>query len=115
MSCFRAASLIAAVLLASSTTRAADPPAQHRTTNFVVHAATPEVARNVAEEAERIRKQLAERWTGKDLPAWSKACVIRVSLGPGPSGGSTVLDFGTDSADKPVLTLAEVYLQGDLK
>ena len=57
------------------------PAAEFKTTNFVVSAPTPEVARKVGEAAERFRKQIAMEWLGKELPRWSARCPIRVRVG----------------------------------
>jgi hypothetical protein len=56
------------------------PMAHHQTTNFVVHAQTPEVAKMVAESAEDHRKDLAKLWHGKKLADWSTPCRIHVAI-----------------------------------
>ena len=50
--------------------------ASFRTANFQVVAPTPQLAQQVAESAERYRRQLAETWLGQQLPAWSSVCTI---------------------------------------
>src|SRR5262245_37475779 len=67
--------------------------ASHRTANFQVEAPTPEVARTVAEQAERCREQIAHQWLGRELPAWDAPCTIRVKLTPGEAGGLTSFGF----------------------
>ncbi len=67
--------------------------ASHRTTNFVVEAPTAEVARQVAEHAEACRVSIARAWLGKELPAWSTPCPVRVKLTRGEAGGLTAFGF----------------------
>jgi len=67
--------------------------ASHRTTNFVVEASTAEVARRVAEHAEACRATIAKQWLGKELPAWSSPCPVRVKLTRGEAGGLTSFGF----------------------
>jgi hypothetical protein len=67
--------------------------ATHRTPNFVVEAAHPDVARQVAESAERYRLSIARAWLGKELPNWSRPCPIRVKLTSGEAGGLTSFGF----------------------
>ncbi|MGH7201998.1 MAG: hypothetical protein ACREJB_15450 [Planctomycetaceae bacterium] len=55
--------------------------AKHVTPHFVVTASSPEAAREVAETAERCRRELAVEWTGRELPAWQTACRITVADG----------------------------------
>jgi hypothetical protein len=69
------------------------PAAEFKTTNFVVSAPTPEVARKVGEAAERFRKQIAMEWLGKELPRWSARCPIRVRVGQIGAGGATTFNF----------------------
>ncbi len=69
------------------------PAAEFKTTNFVVSAPTPEVARKVGEAAERFRKQIALEWLGKELPRWSARCPIRVRVGQIGAGGATTFNF----------------------
>ncbi|MFN6107819.1 MAG: hypothetical protein ACK5EA_25640 [Planctomycetaceae bacterium] len=69
------------------------PAAEFKTTNFVVSAPTPEVARKVGEAAERFRKQISVEWLGKELPRWSARCPIRVRVGQIGAGGATTFNF----------------------
>ena len=43
--------------------------AGYKTTNFVVSAPTPELAKEIGDQAEIYRRQLADEWLGKELPA----------------------------------------------
>lgn len=68
--------------------------AQCRTQNFVVTAATPELANRVAQCAEQSRSRLAKQWLGTDIQPWSTPCPIRVKCGPSMgAGGETTFTF----------------------
>jgi hypothetical protein len=56
--------------------------ASHRTRNFLVTAATPELAQESAETAERLRRELAISWLGRELPDWQDKCPIQVNASP---------------------------------
>src|SRR5262245_37194723 len=71
--------------------------AKHRTENFTCEAASPRVAVEVCEAAERYRRELAIEWIGKELPKWSQPCPITVQVGERlGAGGATsfVFDHG---------------------
>jgi hypothetical protein len=67
--------------------------ASHRSANFVVEANTSQVARRVAEHAERCRTTIAVAWLGHELPDWRTPCPIRVKLTAGEAGGLTSFGF----------------------
>ncbi len=67
--------------------------ASFRSTNFVVEARTPDVARQVAEHAELCRATIAQAWLGHELPDWKTPCPIRVRLTAGEAGGLTSFGF----------------------
>ncbi len=67
--------------------------ASHRTTNFVVEASSPEVARQVAEHAETCRVSIARAWLGHELPPWSTPCPVKVKITRGEAGGLTSFGF----------------------
>jgi hypothetical protein len=67
--------------------------ASHRTANFVVQADSADVARRVAEQAERDRAVIARAWLGQKLENWSVPCPIRVKLTSGEAGGLTSFGF----------------------
>ena len=67
--------------------------ASYRTTNFTVEAPAGEVAEKVGRAAEYWRRREAVEWLGRELPAWSQPCTIRVTLSLGTSGGCTVFAF----------------------
>src|SRR4051812_23545180 len=68
--------------------------AGYKTTNFVVSAPTPQLAKEIGDQAEVYRRDLAIEWIGQELPAWSKSCPINAkvdqSLG---AGGATSFVF----------------------
>jgi hypothetical protein len=67
--------------------------ASFRTGNFVVEAPTQSIARTVAEHAETERVNIARAWLGRELPAWSTPCPIRVKVTSGEAGGLTSFGF----------------------
>jgi hypothetical protein len=88
--------LLAAVLAAASVSLAPVtlPAATYKSDNFVVEAATPEIAEQVGQEAERFRRELAIHWVGKALPRWSRPCPIKVTVGANlGAGGATSFMF----------------------
>ncbi|PHR98105.1 MAG: hypothetical protein COA78_26550 [Blastopirellula sp.] len=66
--------------------------ASFRSENFVASASDPELARQVIQLAEQYRKELALKWLGHELPAWSQPCPITVNEGGG-AGGATSFTF----------------------
>ncbi len=72
----------------------AQAAAGYKTTNFVVSAPTPQLAKEIGDQAEVYRKQLAIEWLGKELPAWSKPCPISAQVQPNlGAGGKTSFVF----------------------
>ncbi|HEX5471110.1 MAG TPA: hypothetical protein VFW73_04455 [Lacipirellulaceae bacterium] len=68
--------------------------AGYRTTNFVVSAPTPELAKEIGDQAEVYRRQLAIEWVGQELPAWSKPCPIHAQVADNlGAGGATSFIF----------------------
>jgi hypothetical protein len=68
--------------------------------NFIVFANDKAWAEQVAETAERQRRELAEHWLGKELPQWSGRCPIHVNDAPNlGAGGETrfIVQQGTAS------------------
>lgn len=75
------------MLLAASTVSLA---AGYRTQHFLVTAPTPQLARQVGDEAERLRHDLAMQWTGRPIGPWEGPCYIDVYTGPNmPARGET--------------------------
>lgn len=66
--------------------------AGYKTTNFTVSAPTPQLAKEIGDQAEVFRRDLAIQWLGKELPAWSKPCPISAKLASG-AGGATSFVF----------------------
>ncbi len=69
--------------------------ASFRTGNFVVEAPTQRIARTVAEHAETERVNIARAWLGRELPAWTTPCPIRVKVTSGEAGGLTSFGFNS--------------------
>ena len=72
----------------------ANAAAGYKTANFVVSAPTPQLAKEIGDQAEVYRKQLAIEWLGKELPPWSKPCPINAQVQPNlGAGGATSFVF----------------------
>jgi len=58
--------------------------------NFIVFAASPQLATQVSQAAEEYRTKLADYWLGDELPTWSQRCPIHVLASPQlGAGGET--------------------------
>jgi hypothetical protein len=68
--------------------------AQHRTTNFHVHAADPQVAQLIGQWAEHYRKEKATLWLGHEMPNWSQPCPLYVEVNTQGPSGATSFQFG---------------------
>ncbi len=86
-----------------------------RTANFIVHAPTPAVARQIGEAAERYRREKAQVWLGYEMPAWSAPCPLRVAVIPDSAsrkssgGGATSFSFGPNG-----VTERQIHIEGPL-
>src|SRR4051794_9628335 len=66
----------------------------YKTTNFTVSAPTPQLAKEIGDQAEIYRKQLSVEWLGQELPQWSKPCPIHADVAPNKgAGGATSFVF----------------------
>jgi hypothetical protein len=75
-------------------THSALAAAGYKTTNFVVSAATPQLAKEIGDTAEMWRKKLAIEWLGKEMPTWAKPCPIHAKVAPNlGAGGATSFVF----------------------
>jgi len=89
-----AASTLLVCLCLTPLGTAAHAAAGYKTTNFVVSAPSPQLAKEIGDQAEVYRKQLAVEWLGKELPAWSKPCPINAQVQPNlGAGGATSFVF----------------------
>ncbi len=62
--------------------------------NFVAIAGSPQLAQEVVQAAEQMRRDLALRWLGRELPNWASPCPIRVMAAPNRgAGGKTTFTF----------------------
>ena len=68
--------------------------ANFRSQNFFVNAPTLEVARQVAEAAEKHRDELGLAWLGQKMPPWPNPCPLSVHLTMEPPCGATSFQFG---------------------
>lgn len=70
------------------------PNADYASPNFVVHAPTQEIARQVAAAAEESRRRLAIRWYGHEINNWGSPCDVVVVVGKNlGAGGATRFKF----------------------
>ncbi len=98
----RRALIVIVVSIILESTLSAQNLYQAQSKNFVVSANDEVLARQVAHEAERYRKELAVEWLGYELPDWNQKCPIRVELAA-QSGGETTFAFvGPPGASQPV-------------
>src|SRR5687768_5810080 len=68
--------------------------ANFRTTNFIITASTPELAKEIGQSAEKFRKELAVQWLGKEMRNWSQPCPIKAEVAPNlGAGGATSFLF----------------------
>ena len=68
--------------------------AGYRTTNFVVSAPTPALAKEIGDAAEIWRQKLSIEWLGEPMPPWSKLCPIEARVAPNlGAGGATSFIF----------------------
>ncbi|MFN4259953.1 MAG: hypothetical protein ACK4RK_11725 [Gemmataceae bacterium] len=86
--------------------------ASYRTTNFVVEAATPQIAQQVGQLAERYRREKALEWLGQEMPPWPQPCPLRVTVTMGGAGGAT--SFAFDPRGGPVLS-QQMQIEGSLE
>ncbi|MCS7022086.1 MAG: hypothetical protein NZU63_09685 [Gemmataceae bacterium] len=83
----------AVVLSGSGWTLSPAAAATFETTNFLVEAPTPELARRFGEMAEFYRRQKALEWLGREMPPWTERCPLRVRIELGSAGGATTFSF----------------------
>jgi hypothetical protein len=84
---WKRAALLAAVLLVSL-------GARHRSANFIVETPDPKLAAQIAEAAEKYRRDLAIEWVGKAMPNWAQPCPMTVQVGANlGAGGATTFVF----------------------
>ena len=94
-----------ALLLSAPLSVALLAGASYPTTNFVVEAPSAEIARKVGDHAEWCRKQVAIAWLGRELPAWSTRCPIKVKPTAGEAGGVTSFGFSGGKVADQVITV----------
>src|SRR5437016_6158077 len=67
--------------------------AQYQTRNFLVQAPTQQIAEQAGKWAEYYRKEKAELWLGKEMPAWQEPCPLKITVTAGGAGGATTFSF----------------------
>lgn len=68
--------------------------AQHRTTNFLINAPTPQIAQQMGQYAEHYRREKAMQWLGYEMPAWRQPCPLHVTVNMEGPSGATSFHFG---------------------
>jgi hypothetical protein len=68
--------------------------AGYRTANFVVDAPTPQLAQEIGQSAEQLRRELAMEWLGKEMPQWAQPCMLTAQVAENlGAGGATSFVF----------------------
>src|SRR5579871_1221062 len=67
--------------------------ASYRSDNFVIDAPTAEIARQVAERAEKIRREQARLWLGRELATLQPRGRISVRISEGAPRGASTFKF----------------------
>ncbi|MCA9246110.1 MAG: hypothetical protein KDA42_03315 [Planctomycetales bacterium] len=68
--------------------------ASYRTANFVVDAPTPQLAKEIGDNAEIQRRELAVQWLGATMPNWAQPCMLTAQVAPNlGAGGATSFVF----------------------
>jgi hypothetical protein len=84
--------------------------ASYRTPNFVVEAATPEIARRVGEYAEFYRREKALQWLGQEMAPWGRPCPLKVSVTMSGAGGATSFAY-----DQGQVLDQDMHIEGPLE
>jgi hypothetical protein len=89
--------------------------ASYRTTNFVVHAPTPEIAQQFGQWAEHYRRQKAIEWLGHEMPPWSEPCPLQITIDMSGPSGATSFNFGQDQQGRGVVMGQYMQIRGSLE
>lgn len=88
--------------------------ASYPTANFVVHAPTPEIAKQVGDWAEYYRRQKAVEWLGQEMAPWPQRCPLHVTVSMNGPSGATSFNFGRDAYGNGVVMGQRMEIQGSL-
>lgn len=88
--------------------------ASYRTTNFVVHAPTPQLAQRFGQLAEYYRREKALLWLGREMPPWRQPCPLHISITMSGPSGATSFTFGRDAYGRGMVTSRHMQIQGPL-
>jgi len=70
------------------------------TRNFIVTAATPELAEEFAQKSEALRAELAELWTGAPMDNWWRPAKVHITVGENlGGGGDTTFQFDSQNQE----------------
>lgn len=103
-----------AVLVLSVASGSRADAAVARTENFLVRAATPQMAEQIARAAEYYRRELAETWFGRAFPNWSSPCRITADTSKSGAGGATTFTFSRGPTGQPEVYNWNMKIQGPL-
>jgi hypothetical protein len=95
-----ARSLSLTLVLAGALASLGAGPYRVQTTNFIVEAASPQVAQEVAQYAEVYRKEKAIQWLGREMPTWPTPLPVRVTVQMDGAGGATTFVYGPGGVEK---------------
>jgi hypothetical protein len=84
--------------------------ASYRTSNFIVEAQTPEIARQIGQRAEYFRQQKAQQWIGQEMPPWGRPCPLRVTITMSGAGGATEFVY-----DQGQILNQDMHIEGPLE
>ncbi|MCH2181191.1 MAG: hypothetical protein MK108_04225 [Mariniblastus sp.] len=71
------------------------------TTNFVITAPDPNLAREAGRLAEQYRRELSKQWLGYEIENWKEKCPVQIKLGP-HAGGETSFAFMEGQKSEPI-------------
>ena len=71
------------------------------TTNFIITAPDPNLARQAGQLAEQYRKSLSLQWLGYEIATWQEKCPVQIQLGP-HAGGETSFAFVEGQKSEPL-------------
>jgi hypothetical protein len=95
-----ARSLSIPLVLAGALAALGAGPYRVQTANFVVEAASPQVAQEVAQYAEVYRKEKAIQWLGREMPTWPTPLPVRVTVQMDGAGGATTFVYGPSGVER---------------
>lgn len=87
---------------------------RYTTRNFVVEAATKELAKTFGDYAEQYRKEKALDWLGYIMPDWPRPCPLKVQVTMANAGGATTFTFGPGQDGRSTVLSQEMKIFGEV-